>query len=55
MAMFGDGIYYVATSRQIWFFSFADKQPRHVFDLNKDLGSGFSCSTQRKRTGTICF
>jgi len=46
--MFGDGIYYVPASRQIWFYSFADKQPRHVFDLNKDLGSGFAISPDRK-------
>ena len=24
MAMFGDGIYYVPASRQIWFYSFAE-------------------------------
>jgi Tol biopolymer transport system component len=48
MSMFGDGIYYAPTSRQIWFYSFVDKKPRHVFDVDKDLGSGFAISPDRR-------
>src|SRR6266852_208854 len=48
MAMFGDGIYYVPTGSQVWFYSFVDKQPRHVFDLNKELASVFATSPDRK-------
>jgi Tol biopolymer transport system component len=49
MAMFPDGMYYAPrTSTQIWFFSFADKQARHVFDLKAGAGGGFSISPDRK-------
>lgn len=48
MAVFADGIYYAPTNSQIWFYSFASKQTQRVMDLEKNPGSGFAISPDRR-------
>ncbi|MBL8227089.1 MAG: PD40 domain-containing protein [Bryobacterales bacterium] len=49
LAMFRDGFYYAPrTSREVWFYNFADRQGREAFVMKGGAGGSFAVSPDRR-------